>query len=211
MISVRGTSGSGKSTIVRKLMGKYPEVTPIYAQPRVLAKELPKHLMRANEKTRKNPIAYLCQKPNPRGFTASLAVLGSYATPCGGCDTISSYERIFELVRAFDQKGHHVLFEGLLISGAVNQFVDLWNEKQNGISIGGMLVIALKVSLETCLAGVTLRREQRGEEKALNPANTEAKWKCIQSAMKRLEEAGVPNVWLTRQQTLKRLEKEFGL
>lgn len=161
IIQIRGTSGSGKSTIVKQILGFSETVKPV---------------MRTG---RKQPIAYRI------GFDPEIAIIGHYETKCGGCDTIStpgqSYPIIFDLIRHNAEAGRNVLFEGLLISGDVkwsSQLVDL-----------DFRIIELTTSLEQCLESVNTRRMARLGDKftPLNPLNTVTKHKLIQRSCEKLE------------------------
>jgi hypothetical protein len=101
LINLRGSSGSGKSTVVRALLDRYGSRS-IYGCLGLRA-----------------PEAY---RLDDRAF-----VIGPYLTPCGGCDALGSMDRVIELLREYSAKGHHVIFEGLLISsmyGSVGQFLE---------------------------------------------------------------------------------------
>lgn len=98
-INIRGTSGSGKSTILFNL----------------LHSTKPTVVMSKNGKT---IIGYLDKKHK-------LFFVGKYATPAGGCDGVKKVDFVFSRVfRALDQ-GYSVVFEGLLLSGLVSRFQDL--------------------------------------------------------------------------------------
>jgi ABC-type dipeptide/oligopeptide/nickel transport system ATPase component len=93
IIQIRGTSGSGKSTIMREVMDSMDEGgcwTPI----RVAG--------------RKQPLYY-------RHVNGSV-VLGHYESPCGGCDTIGSAKAVYNLINSHLQQTHTILCEGLLLS-----------------------------------------------------------------------------------------------
>lgn len=192
IINIRGTSGSGKSTLVRKLMSCYDQKVAY------------------KEEGRRQPIGYVLSRPSGR----SLAVIGHYETTCGGCDTISKMEHIFELVKKSASLGMDVVFEGLLISADVNRTVELWKwvEDYGGPSDGSMLVVALDVPLQVCLDSVNARRHARNPDlPPVNPRNTESKHKGVQQSMRRLEAAGVPAVSLDRDAALARIKAELGL
>lgn len=167
IIQIRGTSGSGKSTIVREVMSKTVKY-PLYVP------------------DRKQPLLYRCGSPaNP---SVNFSVIGHYETKCGGCDTISipgeSYGIIFGRVRSEALEGSNVLFEGLLISGDINHTARLKDL--------GLTIIELTVPLEECLASVNERRRARMEAagkpfEPVNPHNTSAKYKLIQKSCVRLE------------------------
>lgn len=93
VIQIRGTSGSGKSTVMRQVMKGLGG----YAAHHVTG--------------RKRPLLY--------AFNEFVYVLGHYESACGGCDTIGSARAIYELTeRLFNgpDNAKVVLQEGLLLS-----------------------------------------------------------------------------------------------
>ena len=171
IINIRGTSGSGKSTIVREIMKQYPTVCKV------------------KEDGRKRPLSYSCVKPMHR----PLMVLGHYETPCGGCDTITSMDKIYALVRHAHEEGYDVLYEGLLLSAEVNRCQQL---HEDGLPL---LVIGLDVPLQECIDSVNARRWAKDPEKpGVNPKNTESKHKGTKRSMERFKEAGVQTAWCCR-------------
>jgi hypothetical protein len=185
IINIRGTSGSGKSTLVRRVLANY------------------KGRVSFREEGRKQPIGYLYQHPTGG---RSLAVVGHYETPCGGCDTISKMERIFELVRQSHAAGHDVLYEGLLISADVVRTAALHHE---GLPLH---VVALDVPIEVCLDSVNGRRREKNPDKPpVNPKNTESKHRGVQQSVVRLREHGVDVSVLDRDGAYARLQELLGL
>jgi hypothetical protein len=87
IIQIRGTSGSGKSTVMQQVMKSLGKWNPVM------------------RKGRKQPLGY--ERPG-------MIVLGHYESPCGGCDTIGSAKTIFELIQNLDYP--IILCEGLLLS-----------------------------------------------------------------------------------------------
>ena len=182
ILNIRGTSGSGKSTLVRNIMA-------LYGPP-----------MKVRVPDRKQPLMYICPRlehqceacqDDPEGTcerARSLAVIGHYETPCGGCDTIPSLDRVYEVVREAHRGGYDVLYEGLLVSAEVNRCVALARE----VGLDNLQVIALDVPLELCLESVNARRHARDPDKPpVNPKNTISKHKGTQSSSRRLIESGV--------------------
>lgn len=202
IIQIRGTSGSGKSYLVKQVMKRFPKREPVYAQPRLFGRSLSAFVQSSEELSRKTPIAYLLRRP---GSKKALALLGSYERTCGGADTIASIERGYQLVKQFASEGHHVLFEGLLASELVDQAVDLFKQEKR------FLIIGLNTPLEDCLQAVRQRRDASGDERELNPKNTSNRVRAIMRAMERLKRAGVKTVWLDREAALRRVCKELGL
>jgi ABC-type dipeptide/oligopeptide/nickel transport system ATPase component len=183
IINIRGTSGSGKSTLVREVMKRYDTKTAVFD----------KTIPEGKTKPRKQPIGYMLTRASAGPVAPPpikhLAVLGHYETACGGCDTIPSMDRIYDLVRQAHDQGFDVLYEGLLLSAEVNRLVALHEE---GLPV---TVVALdQVPLQECLDGVNDRRRERmGKKfKPVNPKNTESKFKGVLSANKRFRAAGVP-------------------
>ena len=77
IINIRGTSGSGKSFLVRHIMRLYPKQVPVYVS------------------DRRQPISYTLSRSGRK-----LLVVGHYESVCGGCDTVHSMDAIFDLVRS---------------------------------------------------------------------------------------------------------------
>lgn len=88
IIQIRGTSGSGKSTVVRRILNYFGSWSFQYI------------------KGRKKPLFYT--------HSNGLVILGHYESPCGGCDTIGSARAIYDLIQRL--QAPRVLCEGLLLS-----------------------------------------------------------------------------------------------
>lgn len=168
IVNLRGTSGSGKTELIRTIMRSYARVRPISAE------------------GRKRPLYYLLND-GPTG--RSLAVLGHYETACGGCDTITDMDSIYALVRRCADTGYDVLFEGLLISNKFTRIAELCQERP-----GEVHVVELTTPLEECLAGIRERRLKRRSDdvRELNPRNTVAYYKSTKKTCERLEALGYP-------------------
>lgn len=139
IVNIRGGSGSGKSTVMRKIMERYSSKVPYFVE------------------GRKQPLWYdLDEKGLP-----SIRVLGHYETECGGCDTISknptnenetAMDFIHRLVREAHAEGITVLYEGVILSTVNGHLLKMVEE---GLPIH---VINLTSDLETCLMGISARR-----------------------------------------------------
>ena len=166
IIQVRGTSGSGKSTVMRAVMKQLGEFHGVTVA------------------GRKQPMYYQLDwrhgSSKPVGF--DLCVLGHYATACGGCDTIGSAKAVIELI---DSMKHWdvILCEGLLLSEDVKNTLTL--------PIDRLKVLFLTTPLDTCLERIKGRRATAGNDKPLNVANTSNRVATIERARARLEDAGV--------------------
>ena len=165
IIQVRGTSGSGKSTAVRRFMeafvaGSHASFDPVHVS------------------GRKKPLYYKYgEEPNE-----SVVVMGHYESACGGCDTIGSAREVFEAVQEVGFKARVVICEGLLLS----------EDTKWSLQMPGLRAIFLTTPLDTCLAQIKQRREAVGNDKELNPANTSNRVATIERARVKLVQAGVP-------------------
>lgn len=88
IIQVRGTSGSGKTTVVREIMKQLGNAVPNFIA------------------GRKQPLYYQF---------GTVIVLGHYEVACGGCDTIGSVPQVFEALGKLPEHSH-IVCEGLLLS-----------------------------------------------------------------------------------------------
>jgi len=164
IIQLRGTSGSGKSTAVRRIMEGFVAGSNARFDPVYVAK-------------RKQPLYYeYGEEPETR-----VIVLGHYESPCGGCDTIGSAREVFELIESIQCKARFVICEGLLLSEDTKWSVQLKN----------LRVLFLTTPIERCLAQIKSRRAEAGNEKELDPRNTVNRVATIERARGKLLEAGV--------------------
>lgn len=158
IINVRGTNGSGKSTIVRAVLAKFPN-RPIYG---ILGP--------------KKPEAYCITLPKQK----FLYLLGPYQTPAGGADCIQPYENIPILIEKYASKGH-VLFEGVLISkskGTVGICLEKWGKQS--------VLLFIDTSLEECIDSVKQRRTDRDDARTFNPKNLTEAFKAVNRVRKTL-------------------------
>lgn len=92
IIQVRGTSGSGKTWVMRQVMKLYGPWEPFYVV------------------GRRKPYFYTNQ--------SDIAVLGHYESVCGGCDNIGSSPEIYEAIQYCPAQV--ILCEGLLLGEDFN-------------------------------------------------------------------------------------------
>lgn len=89
IIRLCGTSGSGKTTVARELMGRAP--------------------IRLGDP--KRPSAYKV----PKGYGKPLFIIGPYTNTCGGVDSLSGWKECMDMVHLYQREGH-VFYESLLLS-----------------------------------------------------------------------------------------------
>jgi hypothetical protein len=139
VVNLRGTSGAGKTELVRRLMGLY-----IGAAGTAITRH-----------GRTRPIVWVL--PHPAGGRP-LAVLGDYdgGAARGGCDTIplrdGGMAEAFRLADDLARDGHDVLLEGLALSADVRGTAAL-------AAAGHRVhVLCLATPLEECVRNVVRRR-----------------------------------------------------
>jgi hypothetical protein len=155
IISIRGTNGSGKSTIARKLIELFD------AQPESVDKR---------------------GKPQNYVMTAgqsTLHIIGSYANDCGGCDGIKVWDDIWPRVVRFAELGH-VVFEGLSVSSGYGR-IGKWSEPYGD----RMIFAFMDTPPELCIERVIERRKRKGNLKPYDATNLLAKHRAVQSTLRR--------------------------
>jgi hypothetical protein len=166
IISLRGTNGSGKTTVVRNLMEMAHTKRPHYGVLGIRA-----------------PEAYTCEIPD---LQRPLCVIGPYQTPTGGCDNLIPFLMIPALINKYRTRGH-VLFEGVIVGSIWGQVGSLLEDLRDETYL-----IFLSTPLEQCLANVRSRRADRRERRVFNPQNTEYKFGATLRVRERAVERGYP-------------------
>jgi len=162
-INIRGTSGCGKSHLVKQIMKDYPHKTP--------------HKI----KWRKQPIGYTLERPDGD----PLYVVGHYEELCGGCDTIIGLDAIYdEIEAAIMDLEMDVIFEGLIVCSDVERCISLKD-------ISNLLVIELDTPLDECLSNIEERRYIRGDKRPVDPKHTVAKMDQLVPQRAKFKNAGV--------------------
>lgn len=176
IVLLRGTSGSGKSTIATKViekLGAYDHEIKLGPQ----------------------------QKLGGYVWRQRQLILGRYTTACGGCDTLNwkgAADDMEAEIASHCSSGHNVLLEGLVVSS--------WGGERllRLIKHSELRVIVLSTSLEDCISSVKARRiakalEKGVEVKELNIDNTVKKYIENLRSIKNNMKIGINVVHLDRQ------------
>ena len=192
IIQLRGTSGSGKSTIVRSLLdGGYDS----HSLGDELDELMPTHLVMS----RRQPIGHIVRK---REFTKPIYILGHYHTPCGGCDTLGGFgnDWIYSFAEILHNNGYHVVMEGLIIAVDRRLSSDFLKRKVS------YQTLELNLSVEECVKSVIERRAKKGKDGNFNRKSLESRILTISNIHKRLEtEYGVKIFRGNREQVKNRM------
>jgi len=152
VFDIRGTHGSGKSTIVKSIIDNF-NGEPIIDRP-------------LTYEGRETILGYDIPE-------LELRVLGRYATQCGGCDGIKTQAEIKERIMRWEDS-YNLILEGILVShtyGPWNEFaVDRnWHFR------------FLNTPLDVCIDRVNARRAEKGKAPLEDPKNIVRDHKRINS------------------------------
>jgi hypothetical protein len=159
IINIRGTNCSGKTTVVERMMKLFGK-TPL-----------------TNEKGR--IWAYRVH------FEPEFYVLGSYEKHLGGCDRISSMEKLTNGIQTLSLMGN-VLFEGVLVSILTQPWVELTKQMPDC----HFIFATLDTPKDLCVKRCTKRRKKEGI-KHWAPNNLLNKYKAVHQAHKLLKKANL--------------------
>lgn len=161
IIQIRGTSGSGKTTVMREIMKRFSDWESEYV------------VGRRKPETYKHRNIYVC---------------GHYESTCGGCDNIGSARAVYDLyMRLLDNwKGDKppiIISEGLLLSEDTK-----WTSKLIDLD---PRICFLTTSIDECVNRVKNRRKEAGNNKPFNESNTRNRLDVIERSRVKLVESGV--------------------
>lgn len=174
VINIRGTSGSGKSSFMHRLLKEFPN-TPVegilsdWKKPRIIGYEIQGQ--------------------------SNTYIIGSYRTQCGGCDSFSykgSFEDMERMIREAMPHGN-VIFEGLTVSSTLGRFLRISQENP-----GTFAWLFMDTPEQECHRRILARnggREPKRDKNGL--ADYQKKYRgCVKQA-KQLEELGEHVEWIS--------------
>lgn len=144
-----------------------------------------------------------------------VAVVGRYNSACGGCDSMSwkgAADDIEATIKSLVEEGYDVFFEGLIVATwGVDRLVRVGKLPDTTFT-----VVHLTTPLETCISSVESRRAARAaaegkEVTPLDPSNTAAKHKSLQSTTRMQRSRGVQVEELDRGSALARVRELLAL
>lgn len=183
IIQIAGTSGSGKSHLMRAFLD----------------------WARKRGKVLDGAGGYELFLSDELSYEPDAEVLGRYDVPTGGCDTISDVSKIYSLIDdALDNCGC-VVFEGLFV---MNQT----RGPQLAARLGkDYHVLQLTTPLATCLASINERRAARGAGELANKKNTTDNYKRAQNFCARMREVGARVHRVSRDEGLDKILELLGV
>lgn len=188
IVAIKGTNGSGKSTVVRALIAH-------------LGKQA---TLRFNSKE----AGYRCKYED-----GSLFVLGKYKTAaCGGLDSSFSYGGAADdLLLCIDKLAGqgHVVCEGVIAITSyghdrMTRFADKLKRKGHR-----MIFAHIDTPADLCVERVKQRRTEAGNPKPFNPEKLLDKYESILKSQEKLREAGCDARILPHEEPLQTLLRWF--
>jgi len=180
IVQIRGTSGAGKSTVMKSVMEKLGEFEPRYF------------------KGRKNPVWYL--RPSLEG-TRPIVVLSHYESPCAGCDVLGSSRIVYEILEMLDLRKYDILCEGLMLSEDVK-----WTSKLTETITH---LYYLTTDIEVCIDRIKKRREEKGNDKPLDEGNTRRRFGVIERTRTKFEFTPVHCYRVSQNQATKKIVRRL--
>jgi hypothetical protein len=196
VINPRGTSGAGKTWLVREVMAAYRR-----------GGSEPSAIMRQG---RSRPIGWRLSHPTG-GRT--LCVVGDYQGARGGTDTIpltdGGLDEAFRIAASEARAGHHVLLEGYQLSGEHDRTVELAHmQRSRGQALH---VLCLDVPLSRCVENLVRRRRAGHAARPAIERTAQAGQDALAHACFLLSQARVRAEWLDPAAALRRTLALLGL
>lgn len=165
IVNLRGTNGSGKSTVARDLIDLDQDAMRVT-------------LVMYRTKAGREAGVFGYRLPNLR-----VVVVGKYETACGGCDGIKTQDLICDAVRAAADLEPNVLFEGVIVSTLYSRYAELAKEFPRRFAFA-----YLDTPLKTCLK----RIQRRNGGKPIKEDLVAAKIRAIESTRQKAIADGFP-------------------
>ena len=196
VINPRGTSGAGKTWLVREVMAVYRQTG---LEPTAVMRQ-----------GRSRPIAWRLRHPLG-GRT--LCVAGDYLGVKGGTDTIpqtdGGLEEAFRLAHSEAAAGRDVLLEGYQLSFEHDQTVALAEAQRARGS--ALHVLCLEVPLSRCVQHVVRRRRAGVAARPAIERTAKTGQAALEQAWVALSQSGVSCEWLDPAAALRRVSTLLGL
>ena len=188
IVAIKGTNGSGKSTVVRSLLEHLGRQS----------------ILRVNSKE----AGYRCRYQD-----GSLFILGKYKTACGGLDSSFSYggaaDDLLLCIDKLAPRGH-VCCEGVIAITSyghkrMTRFADKLKRKGHR-----MIFANIDTPVELCIERVEQRRMEAGNLKPFDPAKLRDKYESVLKSQEQLRQAGYDARILPHEEPLQTLLRWFA-
>lgn len=182
LLNIRGTNGSGKTTVAKSLMLPRPVEPVLMSKQEVVSP------------TKSDPNRIRIREVWGTPCQYDGIILGTYKKSCGGCDEFSwkgSHDGMVEAIKWGMKHYRHVIFEGLTVTSSYQRYVDLANYAHQN---HGWLShwIMLQVSLEECIRRVGARNGRETTDRVIE--NVTKKNRTVDTTVEKLRNQ-VPDQW----------------
>lgn len=171
LVNIRGTNGSGKSTIPKTMYDRYHEVVCVnddYKNPKITL--FPKHLWLA---------------------------LGTYHSKTGGLDTFKSNDMTAQALEFawVNYPEYDIIMEGIIASTIYKTYETLFKRYQKRVDLGEInprkiLIMNFLPHVYVCIDRVY----GRNNCKAVNEDYIESKWNTVERNHYKFQEAGIQSI-----------------
>lgn len=136
-----------------------------------------------------------------------FVILGSYDRQCGGCDTISKPQLVWDSIVECAEYSN-VVYEGVIV-GCVYEPTMLLNER---LKAGGheLINLCLDTELDQCVANINSRRAEAGKGPLEKEDNVITNYKKHVSSAKKLRAAGLTTHWVSAEEAVQIALRELG-
>lgn len=181
VIGIRGTNGSGKTWVARKIM------------------EAAEEGFKTKYKLESNKVLV--------NVFDKFVIPGSYDRACGGCDTISKPQLVWDTILECVEYTN-VVYEGVIVGCVYQPTIDLYEKlKANGHEL---ISICLATEYDQCVANITSRRAEAGKGPLESLDNIETNWKKHLSSARKLKEANMNVHWVSCEEAVEIALRELG-
>jgi len=125
-----------------------------------------------------------------------IYIVGSYAQPTAGCDTIKNIPLIFDTVAEQHKVGRHVIFEGLFAMNLTR------GPELAAVFRKEFRILQLTTPLGNCLVAIDERRAKRGEGPLEKLVNTKGNYVRAVNYCSKMRDAGALVYKVSREEAL---------
>lgn len=163
LVNVRGTNGSGKSSIAFSFINTDPDVFELT------------YTVNGREKV----IATVC--PNYKWL-----FLGTYRTKCGGMDSYHTVEQTSDSLELLYSLPYHILMEGVIASTIYSSYAALFERLNEELFHRDLIIYTILPPVEVCCDRVQARNGGKPVKQKL----IHNKWNMVRNSSRKFDEAG---------------------
>lgn len=163
LVNVRGTNGSGKSSIAYSFIHTDPNTFELT------------YTVNGKEKV----IATVC--PNHKWL-----FLGAYRTKCGGMDSYHTVEQTSDSLELLYSLPYNILMEGVIASTIFSTYAELFQRLNEQLFERDLVIFTLLPPVETCCERVA----KRNGGKPIKQQLIQQKWRMVRNGANKFKDAG---------------------